>query len=194
MLFTLGSAFRIEVTDLMVDAYLVGLEDIPWEKLAAGGREALKVCKYFPTVAKLRELAKPVVLHYHQPARIEEAPKPGTTKYWGDPTPISNAEMVEVCLGNARKAADEEAASRARYRVMQPGAAGITDCRLDILRHHQDQAHWQEYAEYYRRRGEQEGPDTLVPLPAGMRGRAGRENATERKPERPGPTPAWSRR
>jgi hypothetical protein len=91
------------------------------------------------------------------------------TKYWEDTvTPMTNAQMVETCMLNLADAVKEEAMARSRYRVMQPGAAGIADARLDILRHHQDQAHWREYADYYRLRGEREGHDKEVPVPKGM--------------------------
>lgn len=191
MLYSLGAAFRTDVTDELVDAYLAGLEDIAWEPLAAAGRRALKECEHFPAVAALRGFAKPVVIPYHQPAPLELEAVPetgGSNKPWGDVQPISNAEMVQVCLRQVAAAVKDEAIARARYRAMQPGDKGIGDARLEIMRHHMDQAHWREYGDCYRKRGEREGHDRLVPVPKGMT-RPPTQPARATAAQRPSPAP-----
>lgn len=50
-------AFRTETDAIMLEAYSMGLEDVPIEKIEDAARQALSSCRFMPTPAELRELA-----------------------------------------------------------------------------------------------------------------------------------------
>lgn len=158
--------WRQEASFALRENLWLGLSDLPFELVQAAMDRAMRAEEYLPPLAALRSYARPKTTSHQWP---EPEAANGQPKYW-EPTvaPVGNAEMVEICLGNAQKAADEERIARARYRAMRPGAVGLGDERSAIIRTHSDQAHWREYAEYYRQRGEREGHATIVPVPTGM--------------------------
>jgi hypothetical protein len=49
------------------DVYWEMLKDIPDEKFAAGVRQCLAACKFFPTIAELGDASLPVVTDYKAP-------------------------------------------------------------------------------------------------------------------------------
>jgi hypothetical protein len=54
----LAAAFRVEASTALQMAYWVGLEDLDLEDVQRAALAGLKSCEFFPTVAKLRQLAK----------------------------------------------------------------------------------------------------------------------------------------
>lgn len=52
----LARAFRTEADELLLEAYLLGLEGVPIEKIEDAARRALSSCRFMPTPAEIREL------------------------------------------------------------------------------------------------------------------------------------------
>lgn len=57
LLATLGEAFDKEITRTRLEAYWIGLCDLPLSKIETAVHAAIRRCRFFPSPAELRELA-----------------------------------------------------------------------------------------------------------------------------------------
>lgn len=72
----LGESFRQKVTETTIEAYRIGLYDLPVDAIEKSIHAAIRSCKFMPTVAELRELAGGVKAEdraVHAFAALEEA-------------------------------------------------------------------------------------------------------------------------
>ena len=55
----LASAFRTEIDELTLRAYLLALDDLPIQAIEAAAHRAMRTCEFFPTARAIRDLAAP---------------------------------------------------------------------------------------------------------------------------------------
>lgn len=172
---TLAATFRQEASPALMLGYWTALQGLPFDDVATAIRRGWTECEFMPPPATLKNLMRSRVVPYHQPYLPEPETK---SKFWDAVPPISNAEMVQVCLGNAEAAGLAHGEAKRLYDRLPVGDPQLPELRRQMTRWHIDVVHWREYAEYYRRRGDREGHATAVPVPRGM----------TRPPLDPGPT------
>lgn len=58
LLTILGEAFRQSVSEVTLQAYWMGLADLPADLLGKAVQRAIRQCKFFPSVAELRQFSR----------------------------------------------------------------------------------------------------------------------------------------
>lgn len=67
----------------------------------------------------------------------------------------TDSDMVHTCISNAEAAAREEGAARARMEIAAAGTAEYFTAKHEARKAQIEQAHWREYATYFRKKLEE---------------------------------------
>lgn len=157
-----------ELTEARLALLLEDLDDLPFEMVKAGIAKARKTCKFIPTPAELRDLARrqpPPPLG--PPLKQIAAERARVVDSWkgGPPVPTLQ-EMVDSCFQNAAIAEMQIKATKDRLSRAYD-AKEERELKQQLTRHQSDYEHWSGYVAHYRARVAKEGSEVVptVSLP-----------------------------
>lgn len=95
----LAAMFRTEVTKALLEGYWLGLSDLDYEEVKRAAVDAIRTCRFMPTVSELRErihgsLAERAVIAWQEVSKAIECVGAYQTVVFEDP--VSNAAVSNV--------------------------------------------------------------------------------------------------
>jgi hypothetical protein len=103
----MASTFRAEVTPALLEGYWIGLDDLKLDDVRAAVRSGMRDCEFLPTVAKLRELARPRVI----PSLVDQDERDHRCNYHGSggkgPNPAGAVWFCRPCYRRPELGAGE---------------------------------------------------------------------------------------